>query len=195
MPSNDKNTLAGYIPARNADALAGKVQGEPVFGVPGKSAYQLAVENGYEGTVEQWLASLQGPPGVPDPEQVTADVNAWLEKNPPNDGEDGGHYIPVITQPTDNTLKFDFTPSKEGMPAVKPAVVKLPAGNGSGGSVDYVVQDTPPEDKSVLWVDTSDNEEAEIVLDGYAKTEDIPTDAHINALINTALGVIENGSY
>lgn len=33
------------------------------------------------------------------------------------------------------------------------------------------------------------------VPDGYAKTEDIPTDDHINELINTALGVIENGTY
>ena len=32
-------------------------------------------------------------------------------------------------------------------------------------------------------------------LDGYAKVEDIPTDEHINSLINTALGVIENGTY
>lgn len=32
-------------------------------------------------------------------------------------------------------------------------------------------------------------------LSGYAKTTDIPTDAHINSLINTALGVIENGTY
>lgn len=32
-------------------------------------------------------------------------------------------------------------------------------------------------------------------LDGYAKTTDIPTDDHINQLINTALGVIENASY
>lgn len=30
---------------------------------------------------------------------------------------------------------------------------------------------------------------------GYAKTTDIPNDDHINSLINTALGVVENGSY
>lgn len=32
-------------------------------------------------------------------------------------------------------------------------------------------------------------------LEGYAKTTDIPTDEHINSLINDALGVIENGTY
>lgn len=35
----------------------------------------------------------------------------------------------------------------------------------------------------------------DVDLSDYAKTEDIPTDAHIDNLINTALGVIENGSY
>ena len=32
-------------------------------------------------------------------------------------------------------------------------------------------------------------------LTGYAKSEDIPTDDHINGLIDTKLGVIENGTY
>jgi len=29
----------------------------------GESAYQIAVDNGFVGTEEEWLASLQGPPG------------------------------------------------------------------------------------------------------------------------------------
>lgn len=32
-------------------------------GSPGASAYDIAVENGFEGTEEEWLASLHGPPG------------------------------------------------------------------------------------------------------------------------------------
>ena len=32
-------------------------------GKDGESAYEVAVDNGYVGTEEQWLASLQGPPG------------------------------------------------------------------------------------------------------------------------------------
>ncbi|MNK33283.1 Collagen triple helix repeat protein [compost metagenome] len=34
-------------------------------GAPGKSAYQLAVEGGYSGTVEEWLATLVGATGAP----------------------------------------------------------------------------------------------------------------------------------
>jgi hypothetical protein len=33
-------------------------------GAPGKSAYDLAVENGFDGTVAEWLESLRGPSGV-----------------------------------------------------------------------------------------------------------------------------------
>ena len=36
---------------------------KPKNGVDGLSAYEVAVKNGYEGTVEQWLASLVGEAG------------------------------------------------------------------------------------------------------------------------------------
>src|SRR5690606_21963258 len=32
-------------------------------GPPGKSAYEIAVENGFEGTEQEWLESLVGPQG------------------------------------------------------------------------------------------------------------------------------------
>lgn len=55
--------------------------------------------------------------------------------------------------------------------------------SGSG----VVAQPTPPEDTSVIWIDTSDNEEPQI--------PEAVTDEHINALIDAKLGVIENGTY
>lgn len=38
-------------------------QGQP--GLDGKSAYQLAVDNGYSGTITEWLANLKGESGNP----------------------------------------------------------------------------------------------------------------------------------
>lgn len=38
--------------------------GDVVTGEPGKSAYEIAVENGFNGTVSQWLTSLIGPAGA-----------------------------------------------------------------------------------------------------------------------------------
>lgn len=45
-----------------ADGLQGP-PGEP--GADGKSAYQIAVENGFTGTEDEWLLSLKGPKGDP----------------------------------------------------------------------------------------------------------------------------------
>lgn len=50
-------------------------------------------------------------------------------------GADGGYYTPAVTQPTEDTIQFDFTPSKAGMPAVEPVQVTLPAPD-SGGNAD-----------------------------------------------------------
>ena len=36
-----------------------------VFGKDGKSAYEVAVKNGFDGTESEWLESLKGEPGVP----------------------------------------------------------------------------------------------------------------------------------
>lgn len=50
------------------------------------------------------------------------------------DGEDGGYYSIAVTQPTANTMKLSFTPSKEGMPAIPDQTVTLPAGeDGAAG--------------------------------------------------------------
>lgn len=61
--------LVGFDESGNAVAQdAGEaMQGPPgpqgVPGEDGKSAYQIAVDGGFEGTEEEWLDSLQGPPG------------------------------------------------------------------------------------------------------------------------------------
>lgn len=50
------------------------------------------------------------------------------------DGEDGGYYSITVDQPTANTMKLSFTPSKEGMPAIADQTITLPAGeNGEAG--------------------------------------------------------------
>ena len=62
--------LLGY----EALALSKKYTKETVMGAgaikgkDGKSAYQIAVDKGFVGTEEEWLASLQGEPGEPGPQ-------------------------------------------------------------------------------------------------------------------------------
>ena len=48
--------LKKYIKASLAGA--GALQGQP-----GKSAYEIAVEQGYSGTEQEWITSLVGTPG------------------------------------------------------------------------------------------------------------------------------------
>ena len=69
-------------------------------GRPGKSAYELAVEQGFSGTEEEWLASLVGPQGAAGADgksayQVavdggfTGDEQAWLASLTGPAGADG----------------------------------------------------------------------------------------------------------
>lgn len=56
---------------KKAIAVARKYTDETVEGagaIKGKSAYQIAVDHGFVGTEEEWLASLQGEDGEPGPQ-------------------------------------------------------------------------------------------------------------------------------
>ena len=114
----------------------------------GDSAYQVAQKNGFEGTEQEWLDSLVGPQGktgesgpsgihVGSEPPTDPTVHVWI--NPDSDdefdelpagpaGEDGGHYIPVVTQSESGKLQFDWSASREDMPTVASQSVTLPAG-------------------------------------------------------------------
>ena len=107
---------------------------------------------------------------------------------------------------------------------VEDRLANVSGGNSAGGG--FVASDVPPEDTSVLWIDTDDNEadklqaaiddalaqakasgefdgkdyvltdaDKQAIAEQAAQLVDVPSDDHINSLINTALGVIENGTY
>lgn len=56
------NLLMNLVGPQGSEGPQG-IQGDP--GVDGKSAYEVAVENGFEGTEQEWLDSLKGPKGDP----------------------------------------------------------------------------------------------------------------------------------
>ncbi len=58
-------------------------------GPAGKSAYQLAVQQGFEGTLEDWLASLQGPDGKSVELQKSETAIQWRK--------DGGQFADLVT--------------------------------------------------------------------------------------------------
>ena len=88
---------------------------------------------------------------------------------PGKDGADGGYYTPSVTQPDANTMRFAFTPSKEGMPAVEPVDITLPAGGG-GTTTHGIVWDLTNVTSSNNAVFVADGASMVAVLtpaDGY----------------------------
>ncbi len=62
-----------------------KLSGAGSAGANGKSAYEIAVANGFDGTETQWLASLKGESGV-TMEEVNAAIQKALDSLPPRGG-------------------------------------------------------------------------------------------------------------
>lgn len=68
----------------------GYISGEGSPGADGESAYQFAVDNGFVGTVSEWLASLVGPRGLPGLDGEDGAQGIQGEPGPPGaDGEQG----------------------------------------------------------------------------------------------------------
>lgn len=115
MAAADRAKTEADRAKREADRAAAGGGGTIVPGAPGKSAYEIAVQNGFVGSEAQWLASLQG--------------------------ENGGYYTPKVSQPGSDQMDVAFMPSKAGMPAVATTRItlpKAPGGGGSGGAVESV---------------------------------------------------------
>lgn len=60
-----------------------------IQGPAGKSAYQIAVDNGFTGTEEQWLASLKGADGTMTFEDLTPEQKASLKGDKGDKGDPG----------------------------------------------------------------------------------------------------------
>ena len=97
------------INLRNSVNLEGVIQG---LGARGYSNYEIAVLNGFEGTEEEWLATLVGPQGprgpmgpsniyVGDEEPTDENVNVWFDTDEPLDGT---HY-PVASEENAGVIK------------------------------------------------------------------------------------------
>ena len=54
------------------DQPVGGAGGESVPGPPGDSAYEVAVNNGFDGSEAEWLDSLQGEPGEKGADSIDA---------------------------------------------------------------------------------------------------------------------------
>ncbi|WP_339233807.1 hypothetical protein [Oceanobacillus sp. FSL W7-1281] len=113
MPKEDKEVLYTEVYG-NKVALPQyyDADGEPVAistdnplpvsiqgGADGKSAYDIAVDNGFEGTEEEWLESLRGPQGP-----------AGADGADGTNGSDGTDGVSVVDATSDGTnITFELS--------------------------------------------------------------------------------------
>lgn len=76
-----------------------------INGLNGLSAYQIAIDNGFDGTEQEWLESLKGKDGLPGEAGSSGQSGDKGDKGDP--GKDGVTYIPQIgsvttVRPTEN---------------------------------------------------------------------------------------------
>ena len=95
-------------------------------GADGKSAYEVAVENGYSGTVQEWLASLHGQDGTNGTNGtngVTPHIDStskhWMigttDTGVVAEGQDGTNPTGAVTSSTSG-LKIEVVSSLPGSP-------------------------------------------------------------------------------
>ncbi|MCA1219882.1 collagen-like protein [Streptomyces sp. 8L] len=84
--------------------------------VDGKSAYQLAIEAGFVGTVEQWLASLVGPAGATGEQGPRGAAGATGEQGP--QGEAGAQGAPGVVQSVNGQSAAEVVLAAEDVHAV-----------------------------------------------------------------------------
>ena len=95
------------------------------IGVPGESAYQIAVDHGYVGTEEEWLESLQGADGFSpnvQTEPITGGTKVIItDKNGAHpfdvmNGKDGQDYVLTNQDKTDiANIVLQLLPTTQGV--------------------------------------------------------------------------------
>lgn len=163
------------------------------------TAYEVAVANGYEGTVEEWLASLQGPPGPPGEPGVG-------EPGPPGkdgfspmvevQGITGGHRVMITDAQGKKTIDVmdgedgitpvkgvDYLTEDEITKVAKEAAKLVSSGDVTVG-VDFEVDETLTLENGVLSVNRAEEPEPDNTLPITSAAVYV-TVGNINALLET----------
>lgn len=133
------------------DAEGNVVPGEAGAGADGKSAYEIAVENGFEGDEAAWLASLKGADGKPGADG-TPGANG-KDGTTPTIGSNGNWYLG--TEDTEKPSRGeqgipgkDGTDGKDGAPGKDGAGMDI-----TGATVGQIAKITAVDDsgKPTAW--------------------------------------------
>lgn len=135
--------------------LKGRINGLKVIHT---DAYELAVKNGFEGTLEEWLESLAA-----TDEQITAAVEAYMEKHKVSSASiatislpasawagSGSLYSQVVNVPgTTENSQVDLTPSVEQLAIFYDKSIAFVAENEDGVVTVYAIGQKPENDYTI----------------------------------------------
>ena len=176
-------------------------------GADGKSAYQYAKDSGYTGTETEFAKKLASEAlivTITDSNGTLSADKSFLEIwNAIISGttvlvDYDGMVLPLIALTADaldfGTFQCDSGDASNGAVVATIMIEITPNGEVSDFSAQVDIPKTLPNPNAITFTGAVTGS-----YDGStAKTVNIPsavTDAHINSLIDTKLGVIENGSY
>ena len=86
-------------------------------------------------------------------------------------GEDGGYYVPSISQPNADTMQVSFTPSKSDMIDITPKNITLPKGDTGVGitSVEQIVTSSEDGGTNLIKVTLSDGTSSQFPIRNGSK--------------------------
>ena len=159
--------MASMLKVRDADGTV-----HEIYALQGKSAYQYAQEGGYIGTETEFSEKLAQ-------EQLTGTTE---ELTPTQVYDAVSSGIPVKVQYTDSELGvFAYTAF-----AISETMGVIAANTIAYYNDQYILGELVGIISTNSW---------SFMKTTLAQKADILTDTHINSLIDSKLGVIENGSY
>lgn len=118
----------------NIPLILALISGAKMSGANGKSAYEVAVENGFVGTVTEWLDSLVGDDGK-SAYEIALEAGfvgtkaEWLESLKGKAGDFGATFTPSVDP--DGTLSWE---NNKGLPNPKPVNIQ-----GQNGKSAYAI--------------------------------------------------------
>lgn len=169
--------MAIYVDGKKVAGFGGR-QGPPgKDGADGKSAYQLAVESGFEGTEAEWLASLhgetgatgpegpQGPQGEPGPKGDTGETGPQGETGAT--GAPGPAGPPGAGVPEGGTAGQVLSKTEDGAAWTDPPSGGVTSFNGRDGAVMPQAGDYTAADVGAATMDEVTAAIQEAVLDSW----------------------------
>ncbi|MFD1277440.1 collagen-like protein [Streptomyces kaempferi] len=164
-------------------------------GAAGKSAYEIAVDNGFTGTVTQWLASLIGPagpqgvPGATGPTGPKGDPGTTGPAGPPGaDGSGGDAEAYTDSAVAAEAARADSAYDTAGSAAAAQSAATTAAASDAAAKVAaHAAAADPHGDRAAAAAALATHAGATTGIHGIANTAQLESTAGAQTKVNTAI--------